>query len=957
MNFRPSRTFRRGFSILFFLIFLINFTCVGLTKQGVVSYGGEDEFLLDAEWEFTFGQLISPKEQESDSLNTKYVAVPSIWNGYEWKGEELSSFGYATYKLKIISDKNYADIAFEVYDFYSQFSLYLNGQLIAKNGVVGKDEDSSTPEWRPQIALASLESGDNFLVLHVSNFQHSKGGFYQSIAIGKREKLLNKREQNLIVNMLLIGGMFLVGCFFLGMFFFLHWEKKVLYFSLFSLFFSLWLSHYGLHTFTLIFDSIPWSLSTRIEYLSFYLTWLFLSEFFGDLFHQDYNKWIRKTLKFEVIILVLITLVTPLHIYSLFLNYFNYTGIFYLIYSLVVIVLAWLRKREGSFIVFSSFVILDIGVMITLLMFYRVIPNQPHLSNVLFLLSFLILSFVFAQKFAKAFKTVEMLMNKTESQKNELQKSKVVVENQAQKLTELNKSKSRFFANISHDFKTPLTLILGRVNQVLESTTSGLSKNDRRRLEQSHENGKYLLNLTNDLRLIVELQYESLKLNFEKTNVDQYFKGVLNMFGFAMEEKGINVLFNSKLEGNSFISIDKRHFAKAISNLIANAIKYGKTEGSIRIEIEMKDENILISFEDDGIGINEQQLPFIFDRYYQVSDNEYSQKEGLGIGLSISKEIVNLHGGDMKVQSILGEGSKFTIVLPGHLLTFNVGELPDIQDDLEFPEIIDRPYSRPDVLLEDSEMVSIENDNDKTILLVEDHPDVRLYIKEILEEENYSVIEARHGIHALKILKNKKVDLIITDLMMGMMDGFGLIQELKSTNEFLNTKILVISAKDGSENRLKVLKLGVNNILTKPFDPNELILITENLINRPQEKDSYTLKDAVDSATDFKKDQLRKLDQYILKTISQNSILLKDYADQLNMGERTLYRMIKELSGMTPTKYINKIKFQYAYEILRQKKVKNTSEAAFAIGFKNVTDFKKQFENIYEKTPSEILES
>ncbi|MEL7146610.1 MAG: response regulator, partial [Bacteroidota bacterium] len=360
-----------------------------------------------------------------------------------------------------------------------------------------------------------------------------------------------------------------------------------------------------------------------------------------------------------------------------------------------------------------------------------------------------------------------------------------------------------------------------------------------------------------------------------------------------------------------------------------------------------------LSIIDTGVGIPADHIPHIFDRYYQSPNNTHQKKEGLGIGLAITKEIIELHDGNIEVTSNPGEGSNFTIRLPK--TSYVVMDTKKI--DQELTSLIAEPNEllTSKDWLNDQQLPVIKVDGiHQVILVVDDHPDIRAYIIDLLDQKDYQVIEAKHGAQAIQVLKNIKVDLIITDLMMDVMDGFELIKRVKLNHELMDIPVLVVSAKDDYQDTIDLMKIGVTNVLTKPFDATQLSLLISNLLKQDR-NEQYTLSKAVSSLDDYKTTVTRKLETFVVENIGADDLKINDYARAIGVSQRSLNRIIKQASGKTPGSFIKEIKLAYAYELFRNHKVKSVREAALAIGYKNSSDMKKHFESHFQIAPEALM--
>ncbi|MGB3466464.1 MAG: ATP-binding protein [Cyclobacteriaceae bacterium] len=562
-----------------------------------------------------------------------------------------------------------------------------------------------------------------------------------------------------------------------------------------------------------------------------------------------------------------------------------------------------------------------------------------------------------------AYHTRKRLNNEILLQKDRIEKDKDLIEKQSKKLEELDRAKSRFFTNISHDLRSPLSLIIGNIENVIENEDNYLSPVSKESLDTGYKNSKRLLYLADEINELTKLEEGKLHLEKEVVDIEMYMKLLVKMFSSAAEYKSIDLTFKSDVRGEAIIEVDPRHFEKIIYNLISNAIEHTPNDGKVSVTLRQVSEDLVIDIKDSGEGISPQSLPYIFDRYYQSPTNQFRMREGLGIGLALVKELVDLHKGDIKVDSELEKGTTFSIYLPlkeKHSTTEVV--TPEQSTYIKDKNHLWSELLKKNQLAQQHVNLTINNleeGKDKTILLVDDHPEVREYIKNLLIGY-FVILEAGNGKEALEVLRNHEIDLVITDLMMPWMDGFELLSAMKDDTTLSRIPALVVSARTNDEDKRKVLFSGINNILYKPFDKKELLLRINNLIafkdHIKQDSVDKLLISNSQTIDDIEKGILEKIDSLIIENIDNPSLSVNHLGDVLAASERKVYRMIKKLTGMTPLEYIKEVRWKYLEVLIREKNVKNATEAAKSIGINNVTKFKQQYEKKFGKKIDAILD-
>lgn len=508
-----------------------------------------------------------------------------------------------------------------------------------------------------------------------------------------------------------------------------------------------------------------------------------------------------------------------------------------------------------------------------------------------------------------------------------------------EKLETLNEYRTRLFANINHDFRTPLTLIKGYTDQILANKDNYLTQTAESNLKNLRKNTSMLTQMTSEINNLLLLEEGRLELKWSEIHLLPMLKLIIQMFDSRVVQEDKTLQLDAKIEDNLVLKADKLYFKKILFNLISNALKHTKNGDTISVEVSTNENEILLEVSDTGEGIDPAHLPYIFDRFYQVPDQPYARQEGFGIGLSLVKELVSLHGGQISVESNIGQGTKFSVNLPLNPDQVIVEESDDSIENSILMELSDLP--------EPSQNTYFTGQKENTVLIVDDHEEIRSYIGSILNQD-HNLIFAGHGQQALEVLGKKKVDLIITDLMMPWLDGFELIEQLSKDESLQNIPVLVVSARTSEIDKQKVLKAGVNDFITKPFDADDLRKRVTNRI-----KDKANIKSNAwqiiasdkDLTSNVEQSILRKIHQLIIDRIDDPNLTVEDVAHEINASRSKTFRLIKELTNQTPKAYIKDIRLTYVHELIKNRKIKNASEGARAVGMLNPTEFRHQYES------------
>jgi len=591
-----------------------------------------------------------------------------------------------------------------------------------------------------------------------------------------------------------------------------------------------------------------------------------------------------------------------------------------------------------------------------------------------------------------------------ESRTREVENKNRQLEEQSEKLKEMDKIKSRFFANISHEFRTPLTLILGPLEQMI-AACGEKEKETKRKLTLMLRNAQRLFRLINQLLELSKLESGKMKLQAVKTNIVSFLKGIADSFRFMAHQKELDLLFHAETEVEDIILyIDPRKMEDIMSNLLINAIKFTPPGGEITVNVKQtppKRENnqkllqgvqgdgfleksppgrrrqslfregfVEISFSDTGPGIPAKQLDHIFDRFYQADSTYEFHEKGSGIGLALCKELVELHHGTIEARSREGEGSAFIIRLP-------IGDAhisPEERGVLDEPKASTTVEGDPalEIVMEEEEngsetepgtMFNFESetgvDEKNIILVVEDSADMRDYIRGALEPV-YTVVDAEDGQQGIQKAQEIIPDLIISDIMMPGVDGYELCRVLKTDVQTSHIPIILLTAKASEENILQGLETGADDYITKPFNTKILGARIKNLIDiRSQLQKNInremTLRPVKTSVSKIDREFLQELQDVIKKNLSDPEFNVEELCKKLYMGNTTLYRKIQALCGQTPTEFIRSCRLKRAAQLL-ESGFGSVTEVAFEVGFSSRTYFTKCFKQRFQQLPSEYPE-
>ena len=510
---------------------------------------------------------------------------------------------------------------------------------------------------------------------------------------------------------------------------------------------------------------------------------------------------------------------------------------------------------------------------------------------------------------------------------------------------EMEQIKTRFFTNVSHEFRTPLSLILAPLDKLIDNETSTEQK---QQLNLVQRNARRLLNLVNQLLDFRKMEVQEVKIYLSVGDIVAYCKDIADSFTDISEKKKMEFTFSSNVDELE-IYFDRDKMEKILFNLISNAFKYTFDNGKVSLNLvynppkENKTEGTLaIEVADTGIGIPAGKEERIFERFFQTEVPADMVNQGMGIGLAITKEFVKLHGGIISVKSEVNKGTCFTVLIPARKI-YNASD-----------QISTRPTSTEDAneLAEDEKLSA----GRKTILLVEDNEDLRFYLKDNLRKI-YQVEEAVNGKEGWEKANSINPDLIVSDIMMPVMDGIEMSRKIKNDLLTAHIPIILLTAMGSEEKQLEGYNIGVNDYIRKPFIFDILASRIKNLIAQQRLLQKKFHKQIVVNPSEI---TVTSMDEKFLKDalgivekhIDDPDFSVEDFSGEIFMNRVTLYRKIQSLTGKPPTEFIRSIRLKRAAQLL-EKSGKPVSEIAWEVGFNNPKNFAKQFKEEFGVTPSQ----
>ena len=530
-----------------------------------------------------------------------------------------------------------------------------------------------------------------------------------------------------------------------------------------------------------------------------------------------------------------------------------------------------------------------------------------------------------------------------------------------ERIEELNQVKLRFFTNISHEFRTPLTLILGQIEVLMQMDLGTTIYN---RIQRIYKNAWHMRNLISELLDFRKQEQGYLKLRVEEQNLVTFTRQIYMCFYEYAQKKEITYRFDS-VEETISVWFDPIQLQKVIFNLLSNAFKYTSNKGNITVEVRKVASQAVVSVCDTGIGIPVEHISKIFDRFYQT-DNASSSSSftlGTGIGLALAKGIMNMHHGKIEVESTVGEGTKFILSLPLGNRHFSDEEMAvtEGRESLIIPETSVSSYGQlmAEEIKESESQKNIDEEDKPTILLVDDNTELLSMLEDIFLPM-YNVYTACNGREGLEMAQQIQPDLIVSDVIMPEMSGKDLCYKIKTNVELSHISVVLLTAQTSVEYVVEGLMFGADDYITKPFNIKVLVARCNNLIKNKKRLIAHyagkviTESPVAEAINEKDKELLTKCVNIVRENFENPDFDVTALASELCMGRSKLYMQFKQMTGLTPNEFILKVKLDEAMSLLTEHPELNITEISVRLGFSSPRYFSKSFKAFFGIAPQGV---
>ena len=525
-------------------------------------------------------------------------------------------------------------------------------------------------------------------------------------------------------------------------------------------------------------------------------------------------------------------------------------------------------------------------------------------------------------------------------------------------MEKMNQSKINFFTYVSHDLKTPLTLILSPLQRLIKQKQ--IDNNDREKLEVIYRNANRMNYLINELLTFSKIEMQQMEINVRKGNIMHFLEEISHIFDIVSKEKEIDFIVSLE-ETDEEVWFSPSKLERIMYNLLSNAFKYTQPGDYVKLSAKLlkKDsENFIeISVKDSGRGIPKEMKDKIFDSYFQVEKKDH--REGFGLGLSLTKSLIHMHKGEIKVESEVGKGSEFIVSL-------NVSESAYSSSEKSLESITSEEIQKYNLRMKETielipdQLISTEQDNTdvkESILIVEDNKEMNDYLAEIFSKD-YQVFRAYNGAEACKLLKKQLPDLIVSDVMMPVMDGLELTAYVKQDLNSSHIPVILLTAKTDELDHTQGYLKGADAYITKPFNAQNLELLVQNMrTNRKQNIEYFKRieKLNITQITNNPRDEvfMKELVDLIMANIKDEEFGVTEIITHMKVSRSLLHTKLKSLTGCSITQFMRTIKMKEAKIHLQNGM--NVSEASYAVGMSDPNYFTKCFKKEFNITPTEFI--
>ena len=867
------------------------------------SWGKGEEFKLDGLWHAYWGHFLTPEDLKSTTIEPILFPVPGVWSDqpnkknryttHQFKADikvdrletklrdtahsdtkqnndknVLPALGFMTYHSRILLPKTPEDVYLYIPDMPSAYKLFVNGKLVSENGETGFFQNTEKPGFVPKVVKFSHQ-GELDIVIHVSNFHYREGGIWFSLKLTDQSGYFSMAQQPIISAVFFAGVLIAIGLYNFSFFAFRSRELAALNFGLLCILVGirrLLIDERVLY----LFDCFSWVTLQRLEHLCFFLSLPLFMGYFTALYKKHIPNNTPKIIWILTSPFLLICLLFTNRIYTELNVAFQVLVLVSMSFALVIYIKV-IREKGNNVKVFGiSLCVLMLTIIHDVMKANGLVGTDINIAH------FGVLAFVIAQSIALQ-RTYLKSLNLVEAMSRQLK-----VRNK--ELVEMDAFKDEFLATTSHELRTPLQGITGLAKILQEDSHENFTPDQQSKISLIAKTTQRLSILVNDILDFSAIKHGKLKLN--KTPIDLIALAELTLSTVSplLRQKDIKLTANIATDAR-FINADEFRFQQILINIVGNAVKYTE-KGFIELASYTSSEHIIIEISDTGVGIPKEKRQSLFRPFEQVHVEGHLTANGTGLGLSISQKLVELHGGNLEINSRVGQGTVVTLSFP---LSISSG----VEDKTNLPStkinLTDEQFSEAsEESLENSEPIALlENDASGPLIFIVDDEAVNLeLLHSLLIKQGYRVEQFPEGLSLLKRLNQQLPDLILLDFMMPKMSGLEVCHLIRKQYDSYELPVMMLTARHLIQDIVSALGAGANDYLIKPYHDQELIARVKGQISVRQywiaNKENHKLKNEI-KRREALEDELSELNMRLLNAldISTDMILLVNNQSQI----------------------------------------------------------------------------
>jgi two-component system sensor histidine kinase ChiS len=758
---------------------------------------------LNGTWSLYWEQLLTTTDMHSgNAVRPALLAeVPGVWTRYGLQGR-----GYATYRLKVLTQGDIGPLGLQIPAIAPAYRIIIDGRVITETGTVAAEQSAMHPVYSPKTIIFNPPAGDFDMLVQIANNLYPQGGIWYSLTLGSERNILDSKERNWILDMAVFGGCALLGLYQIAVYLLRHQERSTLYFGICCLLGAIRQWVVGGIYLVQIYPDVEIRLVIMLEYLTYYGGVTMALLFVRQLYPKEFKTSIIKPLVWIGCVYIGTVLLLPTELFTSFIGSFKVVSVFSMAYIIYGFLLALWRGRNGALLqLIGWLVFMAAAVHDILYSDGRIIVIDMQLVPYGFILLVFIEALELARRFTNAYHTIGTMSGE---------------------LIAMNRMKDEFLANTSHELKTPLHGIMNLTMALSEGRAGPLNEVQREQMEVVTAVARRMSNLINDILDLSRLKNKGIQLQLKAVDIRVLLSAQQEVFRHYIGEKKVTLRLDWP-EWIPYVLADESRLLQILYNLIGNAIKFTQ-EGEVTVSAWSAERMLYVAVTDTGIGIPVDQLNRIFEAFEQAGTSVAREYGGAGLGLGITRYLVELHGGRISVASKVGKGSVFTFTIP---VSEGRGEaVADLQTANDGVAAVRLPTDLPEAAV--SLVPAGGGKPGQTILAVDDDPVNLRVVMAALTDEPYEVITAANGEEALSILESNssRIGLVILDVMMPGISGYETCRHIRLKYALSELPVLLTTVRSEPEDLMYGFEAGANDFLNKPFHPHELRARTRTLL-------------------------------------------------------------------------------------------------------------------------------